>query len=222
MTDTPEPSSSALPVEPANAAREPGAARQPDAARESGASAQPSHRESLPRVAVFDIDGVLADVRHRLHHVAQRPKDWNAFFGAAPADAPLAEGVAAAAAAADAGHLVMYLTGRPERCRTATVDWLAAQGLPAGELFMRADTDRRPARITKVATLRSLSRTYQVAAFVDDDAAVVEAVRAAGFPVLHALWMGTSTSGADSAPDLPDAASAQEVLFEIQESEGRT
>jgi len=48
-------------------------------------------------------------------------------------------------------------------------------------------------------------------------------VRAAGFPVLHALWMEPSTSGADSAPDLPGlGASAQAVLFEIQEAEGRT
>jgi len=26
-------------------------------------------RGNSPRVAVFDIDGVLADVRHRLHHI---------------------------------------------------------------------------------------------------------------------------------------------------------
>ena len=77
--------------------------------------------------------------------------------------------------------------------------------------------------MTKVAALRRLSRRYRIEAFVDDDAAVVEAVRAAGFPVLHALWMQPSTSGADSAPDLHGAdASAQEVLFEIQETEGRT
>ncbi len=176
-----------------------------------------------PSVAVFDIDGVLADVRHRLHHVAARPKDWDAFFGAAPDDPPLPEGLGAVATAERAGHVVVYLTGRPERCRAATLAWLAAQGLPRGELFMRDDSDRRPARITKVATLRRLSRRHRIEAFVDDDAAVVEAVRAAGFPVLHALWMQPSTSGADSAPDLPEhGITAQAVLFEIQESEGRT
>ncbi len=183
--------------------------------------AAPTASGGRPTVAVFDIDGVLADVRHRLHHVTSRPKDWDAFFGAAPADAALSEGVAAVTAAAAAGHVVMYLTGRPERCRTATVDWLADQGLPTGELFMREDTDRRPARLTKVAALRRLTHRYQVAAFVDDDAAVVEAVRRAGFPVLHAQWMEPSTSGADLGRDLPRP-SAQDVLFEIQETEGRT
>ncbi len=173
-------------------------------------------------IAVFDIDGVLADVRHRLHHVTARPKDWDAFFGAANADPPLAEGLNAVQTAARAGHAVMYLTGRPERCRAGTLAWLTEQGLPAGELFMRADSDRRPARITKVATLNRLARRFRVAAFVDDDAAVVEAVRRAGFPVLHAQWMEPSTSGVDSAPGAEGAVSAQEVLFEIQESEGRT
>ena len=64
-------------------------------------------------MAVFDIDGVLADVRHRLHHVASRPKDWDAFFGAAADDPPLTEGLGAVATADRAGHVIVYLTGRP-------------------------------------------------------------------------------------------------------------
>jgi len=166
-------------------------------------------------LAVFDIDGVLADVRHRLHHVAGRPKDWAAFFGAAPDDQPLAEGVAAARTAVEAGHVVVYLTGRPERCREDTQAWLAEHGLPAGELHMRPEGDRRPARLTKVATLRQLARRDRIAAFVDDDPAVVEAARAAGLPVLHADWM---SGGPDRARD----PWVQEVLFDVQQRQGRT
>ena len=169
-------------------------------------------------MTVFDIDGVLADVRHRLHHVAARPKDWDAFFAAAPSDPPLAEGLAAAQAAAQAGQRIVYLTGRPQRCRADTTAWLAQHGLPEGQLFMRDDADRRPARLTKVAALRRLARTHTVSALVDDDAAVVAAARAAGFTVLHATWMAPDIEGVDSAP----GQGSQEVLFEIQESEGRT
>ena len=175
------------------------------------------HGQALPTAAVFDIDGVLADVRHRLHHVATRPKDWDAFFGAAPLDPPLAEGLGAVATAARAGHVVIYVTGRPERCRAATLHWLAVHGLPDGDLLMRDDSDRRPARITKVAALRRLSRRYRIEAFVDDDAAVVSAVRAAGFPALHADWMDASTPEAREAHG-----STQDVLFDVQEAEGRT
>ena len=34
-------------------------------------------------LAVFDLDGTLADVRHRLHHIEGRRRDWDAFFSAA-------------------------------------------------------------------------------------------------------------------------------------------
>jgi hypothetical protein len=41
------------------------------------------------------------------------------------------------------GHDVVWLTGRPERCRRDTVRWLARNGLPAGELYMRGNGDRQ-------------------------------------------------------------------------------
>lgn len=186
--------------------------------------------QDRPGAAVFDIDGVLADVRHRLHHVAARPKDWDAFFAAAPEDPPLPEGLAAVATARDAGQVVLYVTGRPERCRADTLAWLAAHGLPAGELVMRDDADRRPARVTKLAALRRLSRRVRVEVFVDDDAAVVAMVRGAGFPVRHAEWMarpagpaaGGPAAGGPAAGGPNGMPSAQDVLFEIQEAEGRT
>lgn len=155
-------------------------------------------------LAVIDIDGVLADVRHRLHHLEQRPKNWDGFFSAAPDDPPLAEGLAVVKRLA-ADHDVIYLTGRPERLRSDTERWLAANGLPRGELHMRKHSDRRPAKVTKPRLLEQLARRRQVAVVVDDDAAVCDAFEAAGFPVLRADWM----------PSEP-------VLRQAQEGEGRT
>lgn len=170
-----------------------------------------------PTYAVLDIDGVLADVRHRVHHVATRPKDWDAFFAAAQDDPPLQEGLQLAHALAAEGHTLVYVTGRPERCRADTLAWFTRQGLPYGELHMRSDRDRRPARVTKVEALRALARTGDVVVFVDDDAAVVRAVTAAGFRVVHATWMGGGTDGVDGA-----TGPVQAVLFDAQEREGRT
>jgi len=31
-------------------------------------------------LVIFDIDGTLADVSERIHHVSKKPKNWNAFF----------------------------------------------------------------------------------------------------------------------------------------------
>jgi hypothetical protein len=144
-------------------------------------------------LAVIDIDGVVADVRHRLHLVETRPKQWAEFFAAAAADPPLATGVELVRELAD-DHDVIWLTGRPERTRAATESWLAAQGLPAGALLMRGDRDFRPARVTKRDELRRLRRTREVRIVVDDDPDVVALLQADGFPVRLADWLPHSST----------------------------
>jgi hypothetical protein len=139
-------------------------------------------------IAVFDIDGVLADVRHRLHHLADDPTDWDAFFAAAAADPPLAEGIALAHEYA--GHdTLVYLTGRPERTRLLTTAWLAAQHLPPGTLLMRPDRDHRPAAAFKQEQIRALVRTERIDVVVDDDPAVVAMLGRDGVPVRLAEWL---------------------------------
>ncbi|WP_405746604.1 hypothetical protein OG422_27045 [Streptomyces sp. NBC_01525] len=157
-----------------------------------------------PPLAVFDLDGTLADTGHRQRFLARRPCDWAAFFAAAPDDPPLAEGVALALADARDCEIA-YLTGRPEKYRRPTLDWLAAHGLPEGTLWMRANDDRRPARHAKLDLLRRLARGRKVRHLVDDDALVCDASARAGFPVVHAQWA------------TPSAA-----LLDAQEREGRT
>ncbi|HET6700003.1 MAG TPA: hypothetical protein VFG88_13010 [Nocardioidaceae bacterium] len=142
-----------------------------------------------PPVAAVDIDGVLADVRHRLHLVEQRPKDWDAFFAAAPADPLLPRGADTVRRLAEVCRVV-YLSGRPERCRADTLAWLDRHELPDGELRLRRPGDFRPARVTKVEILRELARENAVSVLVDDDPEVCDAARAAGFDVLPADWMG--------------------------------
>jgi phosphoglycolate phosphatase-like HAD superfamily hydrolase len=155
-------------------------------------------------LAVFDIDGVLADVRHRLHHIDGRRKDWLAFFAAAVSDPVLPEGAALAAEAARDCDL-LYLTGRPERCRRDTVSWLAQHGLPEGPVEMRPEHDRRPAAQLKPRVLARAAAGRTVAVVVDDDPLVCDAYENAGWPVLRATW-------ADRSP----------VLEQAQEAEGRT
>ncbi|MEF9908054.1 phosphatase domain-containing protein [Streptomyces sp. P9-A2] len=149
-----------------------------------------TNRDKRP-LAVFDLDNTLADTGHRQRFLERRPRDWDAFFTAAPEDASLAEGIALVHESARECEIV-YLTGRPERCRRDTLDWLAAQGLPEGPLHMRGDADRRPARYTKLAVLRRLARTREIRVLVDDDELVCADARRAGFTVVHARWTAPS------------------------------
>ncbi|MCW7942905.1 nucleotidase [Streptomyces hygroscopicus] len=155
-------------------------------------------------VAVFDLDNTLADTAHRQRFLEASPRDWESFFAAAPQDPPLAQGVALALEEAERCEIV-YLTGRPARCRRDTRDWLAAHGLPQGRLYMRANGDRRPARVTKLEILRRLARGREIRVLVDDDELVCQDAERAGFTVVRARWTAPSAA-----------------LEDAQEREGRT
>ncbi len=155
-------------------------------------------------LAVIDIDGVVADVRHRLHLIERRPKRWDEFFASSADDPPLPTGVSLVLELA-ADHEVVWLTGRPERNRALTERWLADAGLPGGRLLMRRDRDFRPAREAKRDQLRRLRRDREIAVVVDDDPAVVAALTEDGFPVRLADWLPHPST-----------------LHKAQEREGRT
>lgn len=137
-------------------------------------------------LAVFDIDGVVADVRHRLHHIERRGS-WSAFFRAADRDPLLPEGAHLVADLAREYEIV-WLTGRPEWLRRTTADWLAGHDLPGGELYLRPNHDYRPAPQYKLSALRRLA-PRGIAAVIDDDDEVVQAALAAGFPAVLADWV---------------------------------
>lgn len=160
-------------------------------------------------LAVFDIDGVLADVRHRLWTLESRPKDWDLFFALASQDAVLTPGLQTVQAELGRGHEIAYLSGRPEQCRRDTRDWLARHGFPSAPLHLRPAADRRPARMVKPELLRALEREHLIVAVYDDDADVIATLLDLGYPATHVTWMHASDSD-------------QGALFDAQESEGRT
>ncbi len=139
-------------------------------------------------LAVIDIDGVVADVRHRLHYIEGRPRRWREFFAAAGDDPALPDGVALVHELA-ATYDVAWFTGRHERLRRVTEAWLAGHGLPEGPLVMRADKDYRPARVVKPELLARLRDIAPVALVVDDDPDVVAVIARDGTPVRLADWV---------------------------------
>lgn len=146
-------------------------------------------------LAVFDIDGVLADVSHRLHHL-QGKKNWKMFFREARNDTRHSEGFALLKELAET-HDIVFLTGRPEHCRRDTVAWLEAAilaeaadaGIEVKELHMRPKGNFGKSADTKAHMLKELAATgREIAVVIDDDPTVVVAHRANGFNVIHATW----------------------------------
>ena len=118
-------------------------------------------------IYIFDIDGTLSDCTHRLGLIDRRihpraeDRDYNRFFDEVGGDAPIECMVNLCRALINNNEDVVFLTGRPERTRKATVDWLNKNGLAVGiamtsskrdnisNLIMRPDDDNRPSEICK-------------------------------------------------------------------------
>ena len=95
-------------------------------------------------IVLVDVDGTLADVRHRLHHLRdERKKNWKAFFEAMDHDLPIASTVAWVRSLAQ-NHDIIIVTGRTEHYRERTLAWLKKHAIPFADLFMRPDGDHRP------------------------------------------------------------------------------
>jgi phosphoglycolate phosphatase-like HAD superfamily hydrolase len=137
-------------------------------------------------LAVFDIDGVVADVRHRLHHL-NGWRAWDSFFADADQDPLLPEG-AQLVADLSRQHEIVWLSGRPEWLRGVTREWLTDHHLPDGELYLRPYQDYRPAPAFKLDVLHRLA-PRGIAAVIDDDDEVIQAALDAGFPAVLADWV---------------------------------
>jgi hypothetical protein len=159
---------------------------------------------ALPPIAGIDIDGVVADPTHRLHHLEGRPKNWRAFFAESDDDPALPQGVAAVADLAASGLAIVYVSGRPNRLRRPTAAWLRRNGLPEGPLHLRPARDFRRASVLKPQIYSDLARRFVIRTILDDDAAVVAALRAAGFPAVLADWYRPPSADHDALSDAQD------------------
>lgn len=135
------------------------------------------------RCYIFDIDGTIADLSHRLPHIQKTPKDWDAFFAACSGDAPIPHTISLAQDLFGAGRVIVYVSGRSDQCRDATQDWLINHGLPPGNLYMRKAGDHRPDHQVKVELLEQLrAEGRQPVMAFDDRNTVVKMWRELGVP----------------------------------------
>jgi hypothetical protein len=90
---------------------------------------------------VFDLDGTLALNKHREHFIVGPTKDWNAFFDACGGDTPNLPVIAVMGALANL-HIVEIWSGRSDRVRRITEDWLHRYDMASSFLTrMRAEGD---------------------------------------------------------------------------------
>lgn len=135
---------------------------------------------------IFDIDGTLADISHRRHHVENRPKNWKAFNAAMHMDKPNEPIVRLAGMFVKQGVPIVACSGREEIYKAQTSIWLLENNVWHQGLYMRKEKDYRADDIVKSELLdQILADGWQPWLVVDDRSRVVEMWRARGLTCLQ-------------------------------------
>ena len=119
---------------------------------------------------IVDLDGTLANIDHRRHFVESKPKDWKGFFSIIEDDTvnnwcrDLIKRYYL-----DDDYIVYLLTGRPERYRWQSLQWLKYNKVPSDYLFMRNNEDYRSDYVVKREIYKEHIEPYCNVMFVIDD-----------------------------------------------------
>lgn len=129
---------------------------------------------------IVDIDGTLANIDHRIHHIRNKPKNWKKFMEGMSEDKPN-EDIVDIIVSLSQDYNLFLVTGRSESDRIVTERWLETHGIYYDELFMRPSNDYRQDFIVKEEILREiLSRGVSVSAVFEDRDQCVEMYRRNG------------------------------------------
>ena len=139
------------------------------------------------KTIIFDMDGTLSNPSHRQHFMNKEKKDWSSFYVAAAHDEPNKE------------ILEMYLmykmnpeyetvivTGRPEKYRLLTIQWMNKHDIPMSEIYMRPDGDFQQDYTLKSGIYNKLTEEgHNIVLAIDDRQQVVDMWRAQGILCLQ-------------------------------------
>ena len=137
------------------------------------------------KVFVFDIDGTLSNLNHRLPHIHKSPKDWKTFKELIPFDKPHEDIIWLTQCFSRYGKVVLC-SARDATNRKETSDWLIEHNVYFDELYMREANDYRDDGIIKKELLADIINKYgKPFMWFDDRNRVVQSIRDEGIRVLQ-------------------------------------
>lgn len=121
-------------------------------------------------IIICDLDGTLCDIDHRLKFVKGEKKDWGKFFSLIHHDSIRFDVFGMIKKAHEEGKSIVFVSGRPEDYKQATLDWLNEYGINFfTTLIMRRKGDSRPDDIVKEEILGTYFRNKDDIELVIDD-----------------------------------------------------
>ena len=135
------------------------------------------------KAVCIDIDGVLADVDHRVHLIDRGY--WDEFFWRCGDDELIAP-TAVMLALLDVSLCVALVTSRPQWVQQETIDWLRRHHVRWDLLIMRPHHEYGPASVFKAGEVERLrAHGLEPLWAIDDDIRNVRAFERAGVATTH-------------------------------------
>lgn len=140
---------------------------------------------------LFDMDATLANINHRLHHIRnndgerRHDADWDSFNEEMHKDVPNANIVVLAILMQLCGKNIQIITGRPEKYRKKTEDWLKKHDIKYDKLLMRPDDDERSDYLVKEELFHTHFDVRDILFVVEDRDRVVQMWRDIGLTCLQ-------------------------------------
>lgn len=132
-----------------------------------------------------DIDGVLADARHRQHHLAGRWRDWDSFFVAASGDSVIEEQIEFLRRVPE-DQVIALVTSRPDWVDGITVEWLERNEIRWDLLIMRSTGDYGVAADVKTYAVQQLrAMGFDPILAIDDHPRNIAAYEALGIETVY-------------------------------------
>lgn len=146
---------------------------------------------------IVDIDGTIASLEHRLQYITGKTKDYDAFYDHCLDDGRIDKICELVTILRDAGKRLVFITGRPERVREKTLQWLELNLLVKRDniiLLMRKNHDFRKDSVIKLEKLQIINSVMSTGhhlispsntIVLEDRDSVVEMWRNNGFTTLQ-------------------------------------
>ena len=143
----------------------------------------------MNKAIIVDIDGTIADAKHRLHFIRdKKKKDYDKFFDAMGEDPPMMSVIEMIVVLSE-HYEIIFVTGRPESHRQMTLDWMERHApvlwLKAQlNLHMRPTGNYKPdTQIKRSAYHYYIKPNYHIVGVFEDRKSVVDMWRKLGLTV---------------------------------------
>ena len=140
----------------------------------------------MRKLYVFDLDGTLANIDHRLNLIKCERPDWPSFYRSCVSDSPKHWVISLLDMCKQRGE-ILILSGRSDEVEGYTRDWLQQHSIMYDYLAMRPAGNSQADHILKKKMMEDFLRDkdFEVQFIVDDRQRVVDMWRKNGFNVLQ-------------------------------------